>query len=87
MITESKFERIIRHLEKYGNTIITNKDCKNDQLDNLLSRIEKEGFKIEMFYPGTNLEFDTIYHYVIHARKVHKDAKSKRKTKSAKKKL
>ena len=87
MITTERFDRIVKHLDKYGNTIIVPRDFYKDTLENLLQRIEKEGFKISMFYEGNNRNEDSIYHYVIHARREGTNAKPKRKTKPAKAKL
>lgn len=85
MINQKGLNRILKHLEKYNNTIIVENDYVNDSLDNLILRIEEEGWQILQLFEGRNVG-SCQNHYVVYARR-RQDAKPKRKTKPAKKKL
>lgn len=64
MIKKDRLERIMRHLNNYGNTIIVPKDFKGDSLENLLKAIEDHGFKIVDIYFRKG-KFDDVDHWTI----------------------
>ena len=48
MIRKDKLNRIIRHLQAYKNTIVVPDDFKHSTLDELLQKLELEGYKVKV---------------------------------------
>lgn len=49
-MNELRYNRIVRHLDLYGNTIIVPKDLHKITIDKMVKRLESDVFKIEELY-------------------------------------
>ena len=48
MIRKDKLNRIMNHLDSYGNTIIVPNDFKHSALDNLIECLKDKGYPVEI---------------------------------------
>lgn len=78
-MNKDRYNRIVRHLDRYGNTIIVPKDLHKTKLEVMIKKLEEDGFKIEELHEKkeTNKtrygeEFAGLKHYwVIRAWRNH----------------